>query len=177
LDQEPSWQRQLLIGLSVLLVIGLLIGGILAVIAVKAADYVGLGDGAGLATSSPEPILPTTGSATHTVAPPTHTPPSTTTHPTHKPPAGPTLTVNPTKVASFGRINLSGRYPGHDGTALQVQRSLGNGPWADFPVSPTTVSGGTYATYIQSSMVGQNHLRMIDQATGRTSNVVTVTIG
>jgi hypothetical protein len=177
-DEEPSWQRQLLVGLSVLLVIGLLIGGILAVIAVKAADYVGLGDDAGLSTSSPEPILPTTGGATHTVAPPTNTPPSTTHHThTHKPRSGLTLTASPTHVSSFDRINLTGRYPGHDGAALQVQRSLGDGPWEDFPVNPTTVSDSTYATYIQTSMVGENHIRMVDTATGKMSNVVTVTIG
>jgi hypothetical protein len=174
-EKEPSWQRQLLTGLSVLLVIGLLIGGILAVIAVKAADYVGLGDG-GFSTSSPGPILPTTGDATHTVAPPTNTPPSAT-NTTRKPSSGLTLTVSPTSVRSFERINLTGSYAGHDGAGLQVQRSLGDGPWADFPVNPTTVSGGTYATYIQTSMLGENHLRMVDKTTGKTSNIVTVTIG
>jgi hypothetical protein len=175
-DHEPSWQRQLLVGLSVLLVIGLLIGGILAIIAVKAADYVGLGDGAGLSTSNTGPIMPTTGDPTHTVSPPTPTPPSTTHH-THKPRSGLTLTASPTHVSSFDRINLTGHYPGHDGAALQVQRSLGDGPWEDFPVNPTTVSEGTYATYIQTSMVGKNHIRMVDTATGKMSNVVTVTIG
>ncbi len=58
-----------------------------------------------------------------------------------------------------------------------MQRSLGDGPWADFPATPTTVSNGTFATYIQTSMVGDNHLRMVDVVTGQTSNVVTVTIG
>jgi hypothetical protein len=179
-DQEPSWQRQLLVGLSVLLAIGLLIGAILAFIAVQAADYVGIGDGAGTSTSSPEPILPTTGDATHTVSPPptsTPTPTPTTTHTTRKPQPAFTLAVSPKTVGSFDRINLTGTYPGHDGARLQVQRSLGSGPWADFPVSPTTVSNGTYATYIQTSMLGQNHIRMVDTTTGKMSNVVTVTIG
>lgn len=177
MDQEPSWQRQLLIGLSVLLGIGLLIGGIVAVIAVKAIDYVGLGGGDSTSTSSPAPILPTTGDATHTVPPPRT--PASTTRTTHRPPHvqhAITLSVSPKTVASFERINLTGSYPGNDGAALQVQRSLGNGPWTDFPVD-TSVSNGTYATYIQTSMVGINHIRMIDKATGKTSNVVTVKIG
>jgi len=79
-------------------------------------------------------------------------------------------------VSSFGRINLVGTYPGNDGASLQVQRSLGDGPWADFPVN-TTVSNGAFATYIQTSMLGINHIRVIDKATGRTSNAVTVKIG
>ncbi len=80
-------------------------------------------------------------------------------------------------MASFERINLTGTYAGHDGSTLQVQRSLGTGPWADFPATPTTVSSGTFATYIQTSMLGANHIRMVDTVTGAMSNVVTVTIG
>ena len=57
-----------------------------------------------------------------------------------------------------------------------MQRSVGNEPWSDFPVD-TTVSNGGYATYIQTSMLGDNHIRMLDKATGKTSNVVTVKIG
>jgi hypothetical protein len=179
-EQEPSWLRQLLVGLSVLLVIALLVGGILAVIAVKTADYVGLGGGSDLPTSSPAPILPTTGGATHTVGPSTRTPPSTTpsTHHTRKPSASAlTLTASPKRVPSFGRINLTGSYPGHDGAAVQVQRALGNGPWEDFPVHPVSVSAGRYATYVQTSMVGTNHFRVVDVVTGTASNIVTVTIG
>lgn len=177
MDQEPSWQRQLVIGLSALLAIALLIGGVLAVIAVKAADYAGLGDGNPAAsTSSPDPILPTTGEATKTAGPPTRNPPSTT--PTHRKPQhhGITLTASPAQVPSYGRINLIGSYPGHDGARLQVQRSIGDGAFSDFPTS-TSVSNGAFGTYIQTSMVGVNHIRMIDPTTGATSNVVTVRVG
>lgn len=179
MDQEPSWQRQLVIGLSALLAIGVLIGGIFAVIAVKAADYAGIGEDRG--TSSPAPILPTTGDRTST-APPTTTAtepttPPKPTKPTKRKPQHPiTLTASPPSVGSFERVNLSGRYPGHDGARLQVQRSLGSGPWADFPID-TSVSDGGYATYIQTSMLGVNHFRMLDKTTGAMSNVATVTIG
>jgi hypothetical protein len=175
-EKEPSWQRTLLIGLSVLLVIGVLLGGVFAIIAVKTADYVGLGDGTN-GTSSPDPILPTTGDATHTAKPPRT--PATTTPSTHRtPPAqhGLTLTASPSSVPSFGKINLSGVYAGHDGATLQVQRALGTGAWSDFPIT-TSVSDGAYDTYIQTSMVGVNHIRMLDKATGTMSNVVTVQVG
>lgn len=181
MDQEPSWQRQLVIGLSALLAIGVLIGGIVAVIAVKAADYAGIGDDRG--NSSPAPILPTTGDATKTATPTIPTEPTTPKTPRtprtptrSKPHHAITLTASPTRVGSLERINLSGRYPGHDGATLQVQRSLGAGPWADFPVD-TSVSTDTYATYIQTSMLGVNRFRMLDKTTGKTSNVATVKIG
>jgi hypothetical protein len=174
-DQEPSWQRQLAVGIGVLLAIGVLIGAIVAVVAVKAADYAGLGDPS-TGRSSPEPILPSTGQVT--ASPPTKTPHSS--PPTSKRPRKPQpairLTASPPSAGSYEKVNLTGTYPGHDGATLQVQRSLGNGPWSDFPTT-THVSGGSFATYIQTGMVGVNHFRMLDQATGKTSNVATVTIG
>jgi hypothetical protein len=177
-EKEPSWQRTLLIGLSVLLVIGVLVGGIFAVIAVKTADYVGLGEGSD-GTTSPAPILPTTGDATHTAKPPRTPPTTTTTRRTHRPPPaqhGLTLSASPKSVPSYGKINLSGVYAGHDGATLQVQRAVGTGAWSDFPTT-TAVTDGAYATYIQTSMVGVNHIRMLDKATGTMSNVVTVRVG
>jgi hypothetical protein len=178
-EQEPSWQRQLLIGLSVLLVIGLLIGGIFAVIAVKAVDYVGLGGDSGNPTSSPNPLLPSTASAAHTAPPtkPTNSPPASTRSPHRRPPQHAiTLQASPKAVPSSGRINLSGTYAGHDGATLQVQRALGTGAWSDFPIS-TSVSGGAFGTYIETTLTGINHIRMLDKATGQMSNVVTVRVG
>lgn len=173
MDEEPTWQRQLLIGLVVLLAIGVLIGGIVAVIAVKAADYAGLGNNSG--NSSPQPILPTTGGATRTIAPP-----STTNTPPPPPPTKPTnrftLLASPKTAGSYEKVNLTGQYSGPEGSTLQVQRSIGSGPWADFPTT-TTVHGGTFATYIKTGMTGVNHFRMLDKTTGTMSNVVDVTIG
>lgn len=176
MDDEPSWQRQLVIGLGALLAIAVLIGGILAVIAVRAADYVGIGDTS--STSDPSLVIPTDnppGSPSTTS--PTTTPP--TSAPTSRPPPPQhvlSLVASPRTAGSFERVNLTGSYPGRDGATLQVQRSLGSGPWSDFPTS-TTVRSGRFATYIQTSMVGVNHFRMVDEASGRTSNPVTVTIG
>ncbi|MGI8700947.1 MAG: hypothetical protein ACR2JU_07035 [Nocardioidaceae bacterium] len=175
MDDEPSWQRQLVIGLCALLAIAVLVGGILALIAVRAADYVGIGDTS--SSSDPALVIPTANPPSQTPAPaPTTTPP--TSAPTSRPPPKHliALVASPRTAGSFERVNLTGRYPGSDGATLQVQRSLGSGPWSDFPTT-TTVQSGTFATYIQTSMVGVNHFRMVDEATGKTSNPVTVTIG
>jgi hypothetical protein len=84
------------------------------------------------------------------------------------------LTVSPTTVGPGERINLSGSY-GREGASLQVQRQQG-GVWGDFPVT-TTVSGGTFDTWIVTSQTGTVQFRVLDRATGATSNPVTVTIG
>jgi hypothetical protein len=165
-----------MIGLGVLLVVGALVGSIVAVVAVKAADYVGVGDKAG--TTSPAPVLPTTGSITQSPTSPQgptrSSPPSSSKPP--PPHHGITLHVSPKQAGSYDKVTLTGTYPGHDGATLQVQRSVGNGAWSDFPTT-THVTGGTFDTYIQTGMVGLNRLRMVDTANGAMSNVATVTIG
>lgn len=171
-NPEPTWQRQLLVGLSVLLVIGVLVGVIVAGIAVKAADYLGVGSGH--SGSTPESVLPSTGDATKVE--PTKTPPPSSPPPSTTPVTAITLTETPATVAAGEHINLSGQYPGGDGATLQIQRSIGSGAWADFPVT-TNVSGGAFATYIITSYTGVNHIRVVDKATGKMSNVVTVTVG
>lgn len=179
MDDEPSWQRQLAIGLGALLAIAVLIGAVLAVIAVRAADYVGIGDTS--SHSGDAPVIPPTAAATKQLHPTT---PASPTSPTTSSPASTphppvhviTLTASPRTVGSFERINLTGSYPGGDGTALQVQRSVGNGPWSDFPTD-ATVREGRFATYVKTAMLGLNHFRMLDKQTGKTSNAVAVTIG
>lgn len=172
MDDETSWKQQLLVGLAALVAVAVLVGGILAVIALRTADYVGIGDTS--STSSPEPIFPTTAGTPPSSSTPAPTTPTTTKPP---PPVHPlTLSASPRSVGSFDRINLTGSYPNGDGATLQVQRSVGDGAWSDFPTD-TTVHGDTYATYVQTAMAGVNHFRMVDEASGATSNAVSVTIG
>lgn len=172
-DEEPTWQRQLAVGLGVLLAIGVLIGAIVAVVGLKMADYAGIG-GSSSGSSTPEQILPTTGDASEQ--------PPTTTGPPTPPPSTPpaqhaiTLTASPTHAGSYEKVNLTGTYAGHNGATLQVQRAIGNGPWSDFPTT-THVSDGTFATYIKTGMTGTNRFRMLDTSTGKASNPATVTIG
>ncbi|MGH3367747.1 MAG: hypothetical protein ACRDOY_11130 [Nocardioidaceae bacterium] len=84
------------------------------------------------------------------------------------------LNTSSRTVSSYQQVTLSGRYPGGNGTTLQVQRREG-GSWAAFPTS-ATVEGGSFSTYVALGQPGANQLRVIDQATGRASNVVVVTV-
>jgi hypothetical protein len=171
---ETNWQKQLLIGVVMLLIVAGLIGVVVAVAGLKAANLAGIGDTKqttrsterlhiprNVASSTPGPSTSssTPAPATHTSKPPQHLI---------------TLEVTPSSVGSFEHINLSGSYRAPDGTRLQVQRKE-NGVWTDFPVT-TSVSAGTFATYVQTSHTGLNLFRVSDGASGRTSNVVKVTV-
>src|SRR3954463_4147953 len=43
-DDESDWQRQVLVGLVVLVTVGAIVGGIVALITIKAADLAGIDD-------------------------------------------------------------------------------------------------------------------------------------
>ena len=73
------------------------------------------------------------------------------------------------------QIDLTGSYPGGDGAIVQVQRRQG-GTWVDFPVT-ASVSGGTFATYVQTGQTGVNRFRVIDSDSREVSNEVTVRVG
>lgn len=177
MDEEPSWQRQLAVGVVALLIVGGIVGGIAAVIAMKSADYFGLGDKTGHATG-PVTILPTTGQTPTHSAPTTSTPTTSprTTHHTHKPPSALTLQASPDAVPIDGKITLSGAFPGHDGDTLRVQRRLAGEAWADFPAT-APLNAGTFSTYIETGRTGVNEIRVRDETTGTVSNVVKVTVG
>ena len=85
-----------------------------------------------------------------------------------------TLRASTSSAGSFDEVTLSGRYPGGNGTTLQVQR-LEGGSWASFPTS-ATVRGGTFSTFVASGTPGPNRFRVVDPGTGQASNVVTFTV-
>lgn len=85
-----------------------------------------------------------------------------------------TLAVSPRQVHRMGRIHLMGRYPGHGGARLVVQRFEG-GHWARFPVS-VTVRGGRYRTWVASGHRGVNRFRVVDAAARRASAPVSVRV-
>ena len=68
------------------------------------------------------------------------------------------------------QIDLTGTYQAGEGAILQVQR-IENGAWSDFPVT-MSVSGGTFATYVQTSRTGPNKFRVIDTDSDVVSNEV-----
>lgn len=86
-----------------------------------------------------------------------------------------TLSAGQASVASMGRIDLVGKFPGSEGAVLQVQRKSGNS-WSDFPVT-ATVNGGQFSTYIQTGRSGKNVFRMADTDSNKVSNTVAVSIG
>jgi hypothetical protein len=172
---ETSWQKQLLIGVVMLLVVGGLIGVVVAVAGLKVADLAGVGT-TGHRTSSDQRLHVPRHVGTPTAGPPTTQPPAsstgqTTTQPERRAIA---LTASPTTARSLQRINLTGTYTAPDGTQLQVQRRE-NGVWTDFPTT-ARVHGGAFATYIETGHIGSNHLRVTDKASGRSSNVATVVV-
>ena len=77
--------------------------------------------------------------------------------------------------STFNLPRPTGTYQAGEGAILQVQR-LENGTWSDFPVT-MSVSGGTFATYVQTAQVGPNQFRVVDTDSQVVSNEVTVTVG
>jgi hypothetical protein len=82
-----------------------------------------------------------------------------------------TMSASPRHTHKYGRVSLSGRYPGHNGVTLQVQRAEPH--WHDFPVT-VTVRGGRFHTWVESGYPGPNRFRVKDKRTGTTSAPVTV---
>ena len=85
------------------------------------------------------------------------------------------LTAGQDSVGAMEQIDLTGDYDGGEGAVLQVQRKE-SGSWSDFPVT-VTVSGGQFATYVQTGQTGKNVFRVVDSNTGEASNPVTVQVG
>ncbi len=200
IDEDTSWQRQLLAGAGLLLVVGLLVGGIIGLVALKAADVAGVGGtptpetgpppGLGLTTARPETTAPPTRTTrpappTRTTRPAPTTPPTTqTTEPApttttttgtpQPPPQAIQLVATPLQATSFERVSLSGTYPAPAGTVLQVERNRGAG-WEEFPTT-ATVDAGAFSTYVATGILGANQFRVVDTSTGKLSNVVIVMI-
>ncbi len=91
------------------------------------------------------------------------------------PAEGISLSATQQSVSPMQQIDLTGTYPAGEGAVLQVQRFEG-GAWSDFPVT-MSVSGGTFATFVQTGRVGPNKFRVVDTDSDVTSNEVTVTVG
>ena len=162
-----------LVGVAV--VIGLL-GGLAVMVGVKAT---GIGD---TSTSSDDGGTPTTfdlpkpsETSSEIPEPEDSVEPSAGESTSEAPAEGISLTATQQSVSPMQQIDLTGTYPGGEGAILQVQR-FENGSWSDFPVT-MSVSGGTFATYVQTSQVGANKFRVIDTDTQVTSNELVVTVG
>lgn len=177
MDDESRWQKQVVIGLVLLLVVGALIGAIVAFAGIKVAGLAGINNDSSTAKSTSRLHVPhnadTPGGNANSpgdAAPTT----SGTTKPTHQPSTVISLTISPTTAATYARINLSGTYHAPDGSTLQVQREEG-GSWVNFPTT-ATVSGGRFATYVETGQSGINRFRVSDIFRGVSSRAAVVTV-
>ncbi len=180
MDDESDWRKQLLVGLGVLVIVALLVGGVVGVIAIKAADVAGIGgtppsDTGGITFPSFTPTKsPETSSSSTPSAPTGSTPPTTSAEPPKK--SGIKLTASPTEAGTYQRVNLTGTYTGATpGTSLQVQRRQGT-TWTSFSSVTASVNAGQFSTWIETGQPGANRFRMFDAGAAKASNVVTVTI-
>lgn len=196
-DDETPWHRTFLAGVGAMLGVAVLVGGLIAVVALGAVKVTGLGGGGGTVRAEPSLFIPEytpspdaeddpgltledlNGGAgpTETTAPKETRAPDKP-RPRQKKPKPPrsviSLSVSPLEVAPMERIYLTGTYPGGEGASLQVQRLEGG--WTDFPTS-TSVSGGTFSTYVMTGQTGVNRFRVVDAASGKKSNPVMVRVG
>ena len=174
-EPNESVRRQILKVSLLVIAVSVMIGGGIAVVSLTVLNASGV---------LPEATSPSSG-ATGTFHPPTarptrphRNPTSTPSKPAQSPSAGQQpairLTAEPVQAGLFERVTLAGRYPHADQVTLQVQRRE-FGTWTDFPTS-ATVSAGQFRTYVQLGRPGRNALRVVDSATGRTSNAVAVFI-
>jgi hypothetical protein len=183
-EDESDWRRQVLVGLLVLVTVGAIVGGVVAVITIKAADLAGIDDTGANTGLHPRPGSGGSGptSSTAPTTPTESSPTAPSTGPTG--PTGPTgtgdrgrftLSASPLAVSASERIDLDGQCQTvPSGTVLQVQRNEG-GQWADFPVT-ATCTAGTYSTYILTGHTGLNRFRMLALGSGQTSNTVRVQV-
>src|SRR6476620_11693219 len=162
MDDEPDWRKQLLVGLGVLVIVAALVGGIVSVIAIKAADVAGIGSAPSttsgrLTFPTPDPTTKTTEAPTTPTTPAGSTPPTTTARPPRA--AGIRLTASPAQARTYQRVNLTGTYAGAaPGTSLQVQRREGTS-WVDFASVSASVNAGTFATWIETGQPGETRFR------------------
>jgi len=194
LQGPPSERHPVAAGLLALLAVGLTVGLILGGAALAATQVLGVGEddsatddstsGASLYLPRPErtgrpdgplfTLATPDGSARTDRSGPTG-PDSDPTESETEEDSAISLSAGQTEVGPMEPIDLTGVYPGGEGSILQVQQFT-EGRWDDFPVT-TPVSNETFTTYIQTSQPGVNRFRMIDTKSGEASNEVRVRIG
>lgn len=190
-DGDVPWYRQLVVAAVALVVVAIVVGLTVGAVMLGAVRTTGLDTASPVATEQPSVFIP---SGTPTTSPnaypvprvtqasPSRTASTATGKPTTKAKkktkkkARTSITLRgfPRTVPPGGRINLAGSYAGGEGTSLQVQQF--NGGWGAFPVN-ARVSGGTFSTYVITSATGRTRFRMLDPATSKVSNPVTIRIG
>lgn len=193
-DDEVPWYRSLLVGVGAMLGVALIVGALISAVALGAVSVSGIGDEQSAVQEEPTLYIPDrTAGGDEADDDPGLTledlnggvdPTADDTEPVkpekkkakkkRKPPKSViSLSASPLEVGQMERIYLTGTFPGGEGASLQVQRFEGG--WTDFPTS-ASVSGGTFNTYVMTGRSGPNKFRVVDAASGKRSNPVTVTV-
>lgn len=191
-DDEVPWYRSLLVGVGAMLGVALIVGALISAVALGAVSVSGIGDEQAAVEEEPTLYIPErTGGSDEADDPgltledlnggvdPTAdddkpVEPEKKAKKKRKPPKSVvSLSASPLEVGQMERIYLTGTFPGGEGASLQVQRFESG--WTDFPTS-ASVSGGTFSTYVMTGRSGPNKFRVVDGASGKASNPVTVTV-
>ncbi len=192
-EDEVPWYRSLVVGVGAMLGVALIVGALISAVALGAVSVSGLGDEQTGVEEEPSLYIPertagddedddpglTLEDLNGGVDPTADdeepaTPEKKKRKKKRKPPKSViSLSASPLEVGQMERIYLTGTFPGGEGTSLQVQRFEGG--WTDFPTS-ASVSGGTFNTYVMTGRSGPNKFRVVDAASGKKSNPVTVTV-
>ncbi len=196
-DDETPWYRSLLIAVSAMLGVALVVGTVISLVALGAVNLSGIGEERTSVEEEPSLYIPSYsptpedendqgltledlngGGGDESQSPAESKSPAKKDKQgkkkkKRKPRSAISLSASPLEVSSMERIYLTGTFPGGEGASLQVQR-MEDG-WTDFPVS-TSVSGGTFSTYVMTGRGGKNRFRVIDPASGKKSNPVTVQV-
>ena len=193
-DDDAPWYRPLVTGVGAMFGVALLVGGVISLVVLGAVSVTGLGDSGPEVRAEPTLYIPERTATpddpddqgltladlnggkdpreTQSATPEKSQQPAKKKK-RKKPRSVISLSASPTEVNRMERIYLTGTYPGGEGASLQVQRLQGS--WTDFPTS-TSVSGGTFSTYVMTGQSGANKFRVLDPASGKTSNPVTVRV-
>lgn len=173
-------KRPVLTGLVALVAVALVIGALggLGILLVVRATGVGAISGASDDSSASATFYlprPSDTGTTGVPAPEEGIDPGTDEPESEAPATEISLAATQGSVSPMQQVDLTGTYPTGEGAILQVQR-FESGAWQDFPVT-MSVTGASFATYVQTSRVGPNRFRVIDTDTLTTSNEITVTVG
>lgn len=191
---DEADDRPVLVGVIALVGVSLVIGLIVALVALGGTRVVGLaGGGGGGGGGGPEPTL-TLPSVTETdfgATSLTLTPeadgsagdsgtltggpePTETTTTTEAAQPEISLQITTTSAGPMERIDVSGIYTGGDGAIISIQRFT-DGTWNDIAAN-AAVSGELFSTYIALGRPGENRIRAYDPSADLASNEVVVTI-
>jgi len=170
-------------GIAALAGVGIVVGLLISGGALAASSMLGLngGDDSGTASSQQSMYLPKPSTTESPSGPLVTLQPGEETPTASEPTAPPTpefpisLSAAQTEVGPMEQIYLTGVYPSGEGAVVQVQR-LENGNWEDFASVDAVVTGGTFATYVETAQTGVNKFRVRDTDSDVVSNEVRVQV-